>query len=504
MAPLTRRQLVQGSAAAVAAASLTSFSSVRLARHVKRSRPGSPGEELRIAVVGLNGRGNNHISAFQRLPNVDVVALCDVDSEVLARRKGELEKHKSEDEQWAGGKVDGYTDLRKLLEREDIHAISIATPNHLHALQTIWGCQAGKDVYVEKPVCHNIFEGRQMVRAAERYGRVVQTGTQSRSSTGIQQGIDWIHEGHLGDIRLAHGTCFKPRRSIGKVKAPTPIPEHVDYDLYCGPAPNEPLMRSRLHYDWHWQFATGNGDLGNQGIHQMDTCRWGLKQDALAHGVVAIGGRFGYDDDGDTPNSILIFLAYDPAPILFEVRGLPHDEQARAEGWGAGMDQNEGWSIGTTIYCENGHLVIPNSNDKSIAYDKQGVELQRWEGATSHFANFVEAVRARDNEMLHSDILQGHISSSLCHMGNDSYLVGKATRPDDVRSEIGEHGVGRASFDRLCEHMELNGIDPTVTMPRMGPFLAFDPESERFTTHREANALLTRSYREPFVVPQEV
>ena len=498
MAPITRRQLVHGSAAAAAAAGLTSLKTVR------RTRPGSPSEELRVAVVGLNGQGGSHINGFQSLPGVDVVALVDVDSHVLARRKAELEKKKAERDGWQGGAVAAFKDLRVALEREDIDVISIATPNHLHALLTIWACQAGKDVYVEKPVCHNIFEGRQMVRAARAHGRIVQTGTQSRTSQGIAEGIAWMHEGNLGEIRLAHATCYKPRKSIGKVSEPTPIPDHVDWDLYCGPAPKGPLMRKRLHYDWHWQFITGNGDLGNQGIHQMDTARWALGIDELAQGVACIGGRFGYDDDGDTPNTMATLLAYEPAPLLFEVRGLPRDERAQAENWGGSMDRIQSGSIGTTILCDGGYLVIPNSNDRAIAYDNESVEIRRWQASSSHFANLVEAVRARDASKLTADILEGHLSSSLCHMGNIAYLCGKRMVPDAIQEAIGSHKVGSESFDRMADHLDKNGVDLEQDMVTLCPMLPFDPKNERFVDDEGANALITRDYRAPFVVPSEV
>lgn len=271
--------------------------------------------DIRVAVVGFNSRGMDHINGFRKLPGVRLVALCDVDRTVLDREATRL----ADD----GNPVATYTDVRKLLESKEVDAIATATPNHWHALISIWACQAGKDVYVEKPVSHNAWEGRQIVHAARQYNRIVQTGTQSRSNPGLQEAVAWIRDGNLGDITLVRGLCYKPRQSIGKVSGPTPVPDTVDYDLWCGPAPMEPLMREKLHYDWHWVFSTGNGDLGNQGIHQMDIGRWVLGENHLSPLVFSVGGRFGYVDDGNTPNTQIVYHGYAKAPLIFEVRGLP-------------------------------------------------------------------------------------------------------------------------------------------------------------------------------------
>src|SRR3989442_7302858 len=227
-------------------------------------------EAIRVAVVGFGGRGADHISGMRGLANknVRIVALCDVDSKILNAGVESFAKRNE--------KVERYTDIRRLLEDKDVDAINIATPNHWHSLATIWAVQAGKDVYVEKPVSHNVWEGRKSVEAARKYGKIVQTGTQSRSSNGIKEAIEWVRAGNLGKITIARGLCYKRRPSIGKTVGEQPIPPGVDYDLWCGPAPKEPLRRKKLHYDWHWVWPTGNGDLGNQGIHQMDISRWAL------------------------------------------------------------------------------------------------------------------------------------------------------------------------------------------------------------------------------------
>src|SRR5438045_4161272 len=308
--------------------------------------------DIRCAVVGFHGRGQSHMQDLRGLKGVRLVALCDVDSKVLERGVASCES--------AGQKVQGYTDVRKLLENKDIDVVTFATPNHWHALGSIWAIQAGKDVYVEKPVSHNVWEGHQVIAAARQHGRIVQAGTQARSSAAIREGIAWLHEGNLGKIIRARGLCYKRRASIGKVSAPQPIPPNIDYDLWCGPAPKEPLMRHRLHYDWHWVWPTGNGDLGNQGIHEMDVARWVLGEPALSSKVLSIGGRLGYVDDGTTPNTLIIYHHYERAPLVYEVRGLP-DKSGSAM-----MDNYQGASVGIVTDCEGGSMIIPNYNSATV------------------------------------------------------------------------------------------------------------------------------------------
>src|SRR5262245_4470723 len=276
-----------------------------------RARAVGANEDSRVAVVGFNSRGQSYSAGLRKLKGTRLVTLCDVDSEVLAKETKKCENR--------GEQVQGYTDIRKLLENKDIDVVTFATPNHWHSLGSIWAVQAGKDVYVEKPVSHNVWEGRQLVLAARKYNRIVQTGTQSRSSSGIAEAIAWVREGNIGKIIRSRGLCYKRRPSIGKVTEPQPIPASIDYDLWCGPAPKEPLMRKRLHYDWHWVWPTGNGDLGNQGIHEMDVARWVLGEPALSSKVISVGGRVGYDDDGNTPNTQIVFHDYPAAPLIFEV-----------------------------------------------------------------------------------------------------------------------------------------------------------------------------------------
>ncbi|MCP3920641.1 MAG: Gfo/Idh/MocA family oxidoreductase [bacterium] len=488
MASITRRQFVHVSAATAAATTLTSFRPARIPRR-------SPSEEIRVAVAGVRGRGGNHIGGFEALDGVRVVALCDPDAKVLANRAGDFEKKH-------GRKPDTAKDLRTLLDREDIDVVSIASPNHLHALQTVWSCQAGKDVYCEKPTSHNVWEGGQAVKAARKYERIVQAGTQSRSSEAIQQAIAWLQGGGLGEMKLARGLCWKPRQSIGKVKAATPIPDHIDYDLWCGPAADAPLMRAKLHYDWHWQFITGNGDLGNQGIHQMDICRWAVGADKLPARAVSLGGRFGYDDDGDTANTQLAWFDYAPVPILFEVRGLPRDKAAQSKNWGGSMDRMHGQNIAALIECEGGTLVLGPNYGNVKAVDKNGKEIKKWSGGGNHFANFIDAVKSRKREDQNADIVEGHLSSALCHMANDSYKLGSGVPVEAIREAI-EIEAGADAFERFCTHLDANEVDLAKTPPKVGTWVNLDPETETYTDEA-AKKLHRRVDRAPYVVPETV
>lgn len=487
MLDLTRRSFVRGTGASLAALALP----VPLPLG-----PGArwrPNDELRIACVGIRGRGRDHIEALRKLAGVRVTALVDVDSEVLAQQAKKFTDR--------GEKVDTCKDLRTVLDRKDVDAIAIATPNHWHSLQAILACQAGKDVFVEKPVSHNVWEGGQLVAAARKYQRIVQAGTQSRSSPGLRDAIAWLHAGNLGKIRVARGLCYKPRQSIGKVDGPQPVPAHIDFDLWTGPAPKTELRRKNLHYDWHWVHDTGNGDVGNQGIHQMDVARWALGENGLSPRVLSIGGRIGYDDDGNTPNTQVVVHDYAKAPLIFEVRGLPRDKAAQAD-WGKGMDTFHGLRIGVVVHCERGELRISESA-KAVAVDEAGKEIQKWEQAGDHYANWVECVRSRKQEALNGDVREGHVSSALCHMGNVSHLLGAARSKQEILAAVAKSPDTNEACLRLFEHVAANGVDLDKTPLHFGASLAMDPASERFTD-AAANKLATREYRAGFEVPAQV
>jgi len=497
---MKRREFISTSALAAAsvAAGWTTYAPGVQAQTSNRPRRRVLGanDDLRVAVIGFNSRGRDHISGFKKLKGVRLVALCDVDSTVLAAGKAELAKD--------GIDVATYTDVRKLLESGEIDAISTATPNHWHSLIAIWAIQAGKDVYVEKPVSHNAWEGRQIVKAAHRYGAIVQTGTQSRSNPGLREAVAWVQAGNLGKIQLARGLYYKPRMSIGKVSAATAVPSHIDYDLWCGPSPLAPLMREKLHYDWHWQFVTGNGDLGNQGIHQMDIARWVLGEKTLSPEVFSVGGRFGYMDDGNTPNTQFVYHGYAKAPLIFEVRGLPKSREFQdPKTWGKNMDVLKGASVGVIVECEGGSMSIP-TYDSAIAYDKSGKEIKRWKEGADHYANFVAAVRSRKPSDLNAEILEGHLSSALCHTGNISYQLGKRLKPDAIRERLQGMPAAAETFARLAEHCGANGVDLAGGAVVLGEMLKMNPAAEKFEGNAAANLKLTREYRKGFEVPARI
>lgn len=467
--------------------------------------PGANGD-VRVAVVGLNGRGREHLRRLRELPGVRVVAICDVDTAVLDRIAQNLARE--------GLTPEKFTDVRRLLESPGVDAITIATPNHWHALMGIWACEAGKDVYVEKPVSHNVWEGRQLSAAAAKYGRIVAAGMQVRSGEGVQEAVAWIRAGHLGRITVARGFCYKRRKSIGRTTGPQPVPATVDYDQWMGPAAMEPPRRGRFHYDWHWFNAYGNGDVGNQGVHQMDVARWFIGEPGLPRATLSVGGRVGYVDDGETPNTQVILHDYATAPLVFEVRGLPAEFDpneaqpgvASAEAAGAlaaSMDEYRGVRIGNIIECEGGTLVMPGYFDLT-AHDRDGKVVRTFKGQDRMMRNFIEAVRSRRAGDLYGPIEEGHISSALCHLGSISHALGEPQRAAAIAAAVQRDPMLAESCERMVRHLAANRLTPGATDVTLGARLALVPGEERFTGAQSAaaNELLTRAYRAPYVVPQ--
>jgi predicted dehydrogenase len=496
MRTFDRRDFLKSSAGAAGLFALAAqFDSVRAEDKSEPTKNGSANEQIRIACIGVHGQGKSHVGGFAGSKfNTVVAAICDADEAVV----GPAMKI-AESKQGAAPKY--FQDIRKLLEDKNIDAVSIAMPNHWHALAAIWAMQAGKDVYVEKPVSHNVREGRIIVETARKLSRICQTGTQSRSQPGMRHAIEYVHSGKIGKVRVSYGTCYKRRGSIGKVKEPTPIPKTVDYDLWCGPARKEPLMRAKLHYDWHWVWNTGNGDLGNQGIHEMDKARWGLGKATFPNSVFSIGGRFGYVDDGETANTQLIVLDYGDSELIFEVRGLPSDNpypgKVEAE---AKRGSNY---VGNIFYGTEGIVVCP-SYSNGVAMTPDGQVVQKFSGGGNHFENFIKAVRSRKFEDLNADILEGHLSSALCHLGNISYRLGTTQPYDSAAKAFGDDKSAAEAMARMSEHLKTNGVALDQTPYRVGPKLMIDPKTESFVSDPKANELLFREYRKGFVVPDKV
>jgi predicted dehydrogenase len=494
MAFLSRRDFMKESALFAAAAA--ALGETTYAADAVPARKVGPNERLRVAVIGykgrdpkkaINGRGGSAINAFAGLPDTVVTTLCDCDSTL---------SDKACDQVAAMQKVRPtyVQDLRKVLDDKSIDIISIATPNHWHALAAIWAIQAGKDVYVEKPVSHNVAEGRRIVEFARKHNKIVQTGTQSR--TGSREVMEFLHKGGIGKLSLARALCYKNRPSIGP-KTETKAPDGVDYDLWCGPAPMAAITRKQFHYDWHWMWDYGNGDLGNQGIHEMDRARWGLGKNTLASAVFSLGGRFGYTDAGETANTQLCLFDYGDSQLIFEVRGLPSNDY-------------KGAKVGVVFYGSNGYVVSTSYTD-AVAFTPDGHKnlVFKGPGEREHFANFVKAVKSRKVSDLNGDIEEGHLSSALCHLGNISYRLGteqKYNPNGKVVDDIGNMAwslLADESTTRMMEHLKENKVDLVSLNLKVGRRLKLDPKTETFAGDADANRLLTREYRKGFVVPEK-
>jgi predicted dehydrogenase len=489
MSLLSRRELLQRSMLSTAAA--LAAQTVPQA-YAKPQESKSPNERIGVAVMGVNGRGGDHIRGLNSAAGrgSQILYVCDVDSNIGAERAGQIAEMQ-------GGmrpKVEG--DIRKVLEDKSVDVVTVATPNHWHSLAAIWAVQAGKHVYCEKPVSHHISEGRRAVEAARKYNKIVQTGTQSRSNPGMRDAMAFLHAGNLGEVKVARGLCYKRRPSIGP-KGDYPVPAHINYDLWCGPAPMGKVTRKKFHYDWHWQWDFGNGDLGNQGIHQMDLCRWALGASTLCNSVCSYGGRFGYEDAGETANTQIVMHDYGDKSLVFEVRGLETPKFKDVH-------------VGIIIECTSGYLVM-TSYDSGTAFDPQGAPMKTFKGGGdgNHYDNFLAAIRAGDHTKLNADIEEGHLSSALCHLGNISYRLGSQTPFSDAvaaMKEVKTNDDIYNTFERTIEHLKANKVDVDATKLAVGATLTLNPKEETFTAATDgkldqANAMLTREDRKPYVVP---
>ena len=411
-------------------------------------------DRINAVVLGVNGRGKNHISSLMKQKNVHVTKLCNPDRNLLIKRQREFKNKYNKD-------VSLEQDLRKVMDDKDIDVVSIASPNHWHALSVIWACQAGKDVYVEKPGSHNIFEGRKMVEAAQKYDRIVQHGVQLRSSPAINEAIGLLRDGYIGNVYMARGLVFRWRGDIGD-KGFSSVPKGLDYDLWTGPAPKRPFTENLVHYNWHWHWDYGNGDVGNQGIHETDLCMWGLDV-GLPTKITSMGGKFLWDDCKEVPEVLTSVYNYpeEGKIIQFEVRP-----------WCTNTE--EGATVGNIFYGDKGILVVdgyskyktylgkdrtPGKSGDDGAKEASGMD--RGSGGTDgHFTNFIEAVRKHDSGILTAPIETGHLSSGLAHLGNIAY--------------------------------------------RMEKVLTFNPQAEKFVNDPEADKMLTRNYRQGFEVPNKI
>jgi predicted dehydrogenase len=430
-------------------------------------------QEIRLAVIGLGGKGRGHARTLLKFPGARLTALCDVDPQRLAEQVAAAKE--------AGVNVAGATDPRRILERADVDAVVIATPNHWHAVLTAWACRSGKDVYVEKPVSHSLGEGPRMLAAAARHGRIVQSGTQYRSDEGIRAATAWIREGHIGRPRSAHVAWYEYRPGIGR--AAPHRPAGLDYDLYCGPAPADPLTRPKLHYDWHWFWSTGDGDLGNSGVHPIDACRYMAGLTGLPRRVRCLGGRFGVDDAAETPNTQLTLVDYPGLPMLVENRNLPAKAGQRA------MDAFRGIREGFALDCEGGSFV--GLKGGGVIYDREGKRLRQFpgEGGGRHLANFLDAVRSRRGGDLNAPLAEGHASSAVCHLGNLSWRLGREDALAACREAVRPHAGAAELVDQLAGHLRANQLDLGQARFRIGPWLEVAPDTGALTAVEGASAV---------------
>jgi predicted dehydrogenase len=478
MPHLSRRRFLEDSLLATAAAAAAGV--VPQAAEADEAAPASPNETIRHAVIGCRIRGRVHAREFAAKPGVEVAYVCDPDrdlAEELAAAVGEQQ----------GRRPAAVQDLRKVFDDKSVDTVSIAAPNHWHALAAIWAMQAGKDVYVEKPVSHNVSEGRRMVQVARKTGRICQGGTQYRSGGAMAAAVDYMRQGKLGEVKLARSIVYGGRGSIG-APGKYEVPSNVDYNLFLGPAPHVPLTRPNLHYDWHWVWDTGNGELGNNNVHTIDLCRWGLGVTGLGRAVISYGGRLGYRDAGETPNTQVCIFDFGDRAIISETRGLKTAPFHPEYKFGAIFEGTEGIIAGTSLFDFEGKLV------------------STFEGRTiNHFANFLDAVRSRRREDLKAEIEEGHQSSALCHIGNISWRLGKPASPAEIRDELSKLRSPAAleTLERTAQHLVDNKVDLAATPLTLGELLRLDGDNETFLGNAQASALLTREYRAPFVVPSE-
>ncbi len=452
---------------------------------IKRKALPPPSERINVAIIGAGGYGKKHVPLWAAQKNAVISHVCDPDSE----RGKALVELADKYQELAPTYV---RDLRKVFEDDSVDVVAIVTPHHWHAVAAIWAMQAGKDVYLEKPVSHNVKEGRILVEAARKYGRICQSGTHRRSFPNLAAAANYVREGKLGTPRLSRCITYIERKPIG-----TPgkygVPKEVDYDLWAGPAAKVSINRERFHYDWHWYWDTGNGAIGNNGVHRIDLSRWLFDLKGLGDGVLSYGGRLGEKDAGETPNTQITIQTFGEVCVVQEIRGLPTD-----------LYRDE---CKNGVYFEGTDGIIVEANGKVAAYDPKGNLVQEFSVGEprkeAHFENFLEAVKSRKHTDLKCDIEEGHISSALCHVANISHRVGKSASFDEVRKTVLDLKVAddvKDTFERTRGHLHENDFKGPLTL---GPWLAIDSETETFKAHAKANELLERpAYRKGFELPK--
>ena len=452
----------------------------------------SPNGMLGAMIVGAGDRGGSHVGAMLSDPRTVVLYICDPDSTHAANRAKRVEER-----QGFAPKV--ISDMREALGDEKLDIVTCAAVTHWHTLCGIWALQAGKHVFLEKPISSSIHEGQAIVAAAKKYGKVCQVGTQRRSFKGYIDAVKFVQSGGIGEVKLARGICYKRRKSIGAL-GQYPVPENVDYNLWCGPCPDDPPTRPKFHYDWHWQRKYGSGEIGNNGPHFNDLARWFLGLERFPNRVAAYGGRVGYDvekndpnyiDAGDTPNVHVSVFDYGDKTIVMECRGLETPKLLNV-------------GFGAVIYGSEGYVTM-NDTESPIAFDSTGKEIKKFSGGGNPFTEFIDAAEKNNPSLVKANARCGALSAALCHLGNIAYFVGEENKlpvaevERRLKDEPEHHLV---TFKDTVDHLAKNGVDANKTMFSFGLPLTIDPATERFTDSDAANRLLARPCRDGFVVPQ--
>ena len=454
-------------------------------------------EKLRVGVVGFKGRGKRLIEAVKQNKNASLVALADVDEEILKTVESDNRS------------LVRTSDFRKLLDRKDIDVIASAAPNHWHAMITVLAVQAGKHVYIEKPISHNIFESQAIVAAADRYGKLIQGGFQNRSDSGLMEFFQRLNGGEFGKVKFVHGTCHRPRKSIGILKKPLVVPKHLNYDLWLGPAAEQQILRPSLHYDWHWDFNTGNGDVGNQGPHEWDMMNWALGDgESLPEQMQVAGNRFGWEDAGNTPNVMACTGRMDGIPFCFEVMDLK-----------PGCKAPHGKPVGVIIETEKGRFVggrgggrYKSNNGKAESFERDPAKPKQ-DGTHAHMDNFVDAVLTDDRTKLRSDCKVAAKSSSMAHMANISFQLANASNAsnasngEEIQAAFAASEQERDMLKRLTQAPEIFSKTSKRSIKeawKLGPKLTFDNSNQLFKGNSAAgaNEKMTREYRAEFPFPE--
>ena len=508
---ISRRRFLEDSLLGITAAAGAAYAASTASTFARQSGGSvAASDKIGVALIGAGGRAGDHRNYFKGNSQCTILYIVDPDASRLPA--GTIDDIAATQ---GGIKPQFIADMRRAFDDKSVDVVSCATTNHWHALTGVWACQAGKHIYVEKPGSHNIYEGLALAAASKKYKRVVQIGTQCRSVAANINCVAFVKEGGIGEVKFARGLCYKRRTAIG-AKGNFPIPEHVDYDLWSGPAPIRPITRRRFDYDWHWQRLYGNGDSGNQGPHQADVARWFLGLERYPNAIIAYGGRLGYDkanpdndpnyvDAGDTANTEVCIYDYGDKCIVFETRGLATPNLNIPVG------ENIGTQVGVIVYGSKGYAIQGTAEgqryDYSAAYDLEGNMIKEFQGGGDHFKNFLDAVNKNDPSAVNADAACGALSSGLSHLGNISYYLGESNKVSaaEIKSalkQIKSLDNDDETVDRTVAHLEASGVELDKTPMSVGPLLRFDPEAKRFSGNDAANAMLTREYRVPYVVPK--